>query len=103
MLHPVLEDAISSLLTTWRHYDDLTRRKADYARRSEARRRLDLERMKVYRLRRGLHPEPRELEEVAFGAHCPTLGVPTFLRSSDILDVDGSFLCPCGAVVQAAT
>ena len=100
MLHPVLEDAISSLLTTWRHYDDLTRRRAALTIQAEARRRLDADRMRVYRLRRGLHPEARELEEVAFSAHCPTLEVPIFLRTSDLLDTAGSFTCPCGAVVS---
>jgi len=99
MLHPVLEDAISSLLTTWRHYDDLTRRKVAHQARAEARRQLDADRTRVYKLRRGLNPEARELEEVAFSAHCPTLGVPTFLRTSGLLDDDGSFACPCGAVV----
>ena len=97
MLHPVLEDAIESLLTSWRHYDDVTRRNAEYRIRSAARRRLDDERTRVNRLRRGLHPEARELEEVAMGAHCPSLGVPVFLRHADLFD-DGSFACPCGAI-----
>jgi len=98
MLHPVLEDAIGSLLTTWRHYDDLTRRRESYAARMEARRQLDLQRMKVHRLRRGLHPEARELEEVSLTTHCPSLAAPVFIRQSDVLD-SHSYACPCGAVV----
>ena len=101
MLHPVLEDAIDSLLTTWRHYDDLTRRRAGHRLRAAARRSLDSERMRVYRLRRGLHPEARELEEVDFSCHCPSLGAPVFLRRADMLDEPGSFACPCGDVVEA--
>lgn len=103
MLHPVLEDAIDSLLTSWRHYDDLTRRRAEHRIRAAARRNLDSERMKVYRLRRGLHPEARELEEVVSSSHCPSLGAPVFLRGSDLLDESGSFACPCGAVVEGTS
>lgn len=98
MLHPVLEDAIGSLLTTWRLYDDLSTRRADYASRIATRRQLDLERMRVHRLRRGLHPEARELEEVSVTAQCPSLGAPVFIRQSDHLD-SGSYGCPCGAIV----
>jgi len=100
MLHPVLEDAIDTLLTTWRHYDDVTRRRAAHPIRAAARGRLDTERMRVYRLRRGLHPEARELEEVVFSSSCPSLGTPVFLRHTDMLDAAGSFACPCGAVVN---
>ena len=102
MLHPVLEEAISSLLTIWRRYDDLSRRTVGYATKARARAKLDQERMRVYRLRRGLHPEARELEEVVFSAHCPSLGVPTFLSTIDLLDETGSFACPCGAIVSGA-
>jgi hypothetical protein len=98
MLHPVLEDAIDSLLATWRRYDDVSRRGEGLAARSAARRRLDAHRMRVYRLRRGLHPESRELEEVSVSTHCPSLGVPVFLRTADAL-ADGSYVCPCGAVL----
>ena len=98
MLHPVLEDAIGSLLTSWRHYDDLSRRRADYARRMSARRELDRLRMQVHRLRRGLHPEVRELEEVSMTSHCPSLAAPVFIRQGDLLG-SGSYACPCGAVV----
>jgi hypothetical protein len=99
MLHPVLEDAIGSLLATWRHYDDLSRRPGSYATRMAARRQLDLHRMRVHRLRRGLHPEARELEEVSLTTHCPSLAAPVFIRRSDLLDAD-SYACPCGAVVS---
>lgn len=102
MLHPVLEDAIESLLTVWRHYDDLAKQRAEHPIRAAARRRLDAERMRVYRLRRGLHPEARELEEVVFSSSCPSLGAPVFLRSADLLDAAGSFACPCGAVVEGS-
>ena len=98
MLHPVLEEAIDSLLTTWRHYDDVSRRRENYAARVAARRRLDLERMRVYRLRRGLHPEAREMEEVSMTAQCPSLGTPVFIRQSDLVGPD-AYACPCGAVV----
>jgi hypothetical protein len=98
MLHPVLEDAIGSLLTTWRLYDDLSRGQGDYASRMAARRRLDTHRMRVHRLRRGLHPEARELEEVSLTTHCPSLAAPVFIRQSDLLDFD-SYACPCGAIV----
>jgi len=98
MLHPVLDDAIDSLLTIWRHYDDVTRRDADHATRARARQQLDLLRIRVHRLRRSLHPEPRELEDVSFSTHCPTLGAPVFLRRGDLLD-SGSSVCPCGAIV----
>ena len=101
MLHPVLDSAIDDLLAIWRHYDDLARRRADYATRSAARRRLDIQRMRVYRLRRGLHPEARELEEVAFSTQCPSLDAPVFLRTSDLLDTGSTFECPCGAVVAS--
>ena len=102
MLHPVLEDAIESLLITWRHYDDVSRGTSSYASRTRARRQLDIQRMRVHRLRRSLNPEPRELEEVAFSTHCPTLNAPAFLRHADLLDTDGSFVCVCGAVVTRA-
>jgi len=98
MLHPVLEDSIGSLLATWRHYDDLSRRQGDYAARMNARRQLDVHRMRVHRLRRGLHPEARELEEVSLTTHCPSLAAPVFIRQSDLLD-SVSYACPCGAIV----
>lgn len=101
MLHPVLEDAIDSLLATWRHYEEIARRRSDYAARNAARRQLDAHRTRVHRLRRGLHPEPRELESVSLSTHCPSLGVPVFLHTSDVSEEDGSFLCPCGAPVRA--
>ncbi|MGI9647522.1 MAG: hypothetical protein ACR2OI_03290 [Acidimicrobiia bacterium] len=100
MLHPALEDAIESLRTTWRHYDDLTRRRAEHRIRASARASLDTERLRVYRLRRGLHPEARELEEVVVSSQCPSLGAPVFIRRADMLDESGSFACPCGAVVE---
>jgi hypothetical protein len=99
MLHPVLEDAIGSLLTTWRHYDDLSRRQDSYASRMATRRQLDRHRMRVHRLRRGLHPESRELEDVSLTTHCPSLAAPVFIRQSDLLDTN-SYACPCGAVVD---
>ncbi len=98
MLHPVLEDAINTLLITWRHYDDVSRRRDNYPARAAARRRLDDHRIRVHRLRRGLHPEARELEEVSLSSHCPSLGVPVFIRHTDVLD-QGSYACPCGAIV----
>ncbi len=101
MLHPVLEDAIESLLTAWRHYDIVSRQGAGFATRSAARRSLDVHRIRVHRLRRGLHPEARELEEVAFGTHCPSLDAPVFIWAGDAVG-DGSFLCSCGAMVEVA-
>ncbi len=98
MLHPVLEDAIESLLASWRHYENASRRRSEYAALNAARRQLDAHRVKVHRLRRGLHPEPREMESVSLSTHCPSLGVPVFLQA-DVSDADGSFLCPCGALV----
>lgn len=100
MLHPVLEHAIDDLLTVWRHYDDVLRRRAPYETRAAARRRLDGERMRVYHLRRSLHPEPRELEEVALSTSCPSLDAPVFIRHSEVAP-DGSYTCPCGAPVVA--
>ena len=70
MLHPVLNDAIETLLTVWRRYDDVIKSRADHGRRAAARAQLDVERLRVHRLRRGLHPELRGLEEVAFGCPC---------------------------------
>jgi hypothetical protein len=102
MLHPVLEDAIESLLTTWRHYDDVSRRPEALRARARARRQLDTHRMRVRRLRIGLHPEARELEEVALTTQCPSLGAPVFIRHTDHLE-SGSFVCPCGAVVTGGS
>ena len=98
MLHPVLEEAIDSLLATWRHYDNVSRHNDLYATRVAARRQLDVDRMHVYRLRRGLHPEAREMEETSFTAQCPSLGTPVFIRQSDLLELH-SYACPCGAIV----
>lgn len=100
MLHPMLEDAIESLLITWRHYDDVSRGNSPHASLARARRQLDVNRMRVHRLRRSLNPEPREMEEVAISTHCPTLNAATFMRHADLLDEDGSFVCVCGAVVS---
>lgn len=98
MLHPVVDDAIDGLLTVWRHYDDVIRTRADHASRAAARVGLDVERLRVHRLRRGLHPEPREMEEVALSTTCPSLEAPVFIYHGD-LQPDGGFVCPCGAVV----
>ena len=100
MLHPVLEHAVDGLLTAWRHYDDVVRRKAAHRIRVAARTALDVERLAVHRLRRGLHPESRELEEVALSTTCPSLDAPVFVYHTD-LDPAGGFLCPCGAVVSS--
>jgi hypothetical protein len=99
MLHPVLEHAIGDLLTVWRHYDDVVRRQADHQTRAAARTQLDRKRVRVHRLRRGLNPEARELEEVALSTTCPSLDTPVFIHHSD-LRPDGGFVCPCGSVVS---
>ena len=101
MLHPVVDEAIDSLLVVWRHYDDVLRRRSDHTARAAARARLDTERMRVHRLRRGLHPEPRELEDVALSTACPSLAAPVFIHHGD-LTPDGGFVCPCGSEVAAA-
>ncbi|MBT8192309.1 MAG: hypothetical protein KJP22_02825 [Acidimicrobiia bacterium] len=98
MLHPVLEEAIDSLLVSWRHHDNIGRRTDDLATRAASRHQLDMHRSKVRRLRLGLHPEARELEEVALTTRCPSLDAAVFIRGNDFLE-PGSFLCPCGAVV----
>ena len=100
MLHPVLEHAIDNLLTVWRHYDDVIRRRADHAMRAAARHRLGIERVRVHRLRRGLHPEARELEEVVISTTCPSLSAPVFIHPSD-LQPGGGFTCPCGSMVAS--
>lgn len=97
MLHPVLEEAVDTLLTVWRHYDDVTRRRAEHRVRAAARHKLDIERSRVNRLRRGLHPETRELEEVAFSVRCPSLDAPVFIRESDRAGDD--YACPCGEFI----
>ena len=100
MLHPVLEDAIDSLLVSWRHHNTVARRPDDLASLAAARRQLDLHRARVHRLRLGLHPEARELEEVALTTRCPSFDATVFIRRSDYLE-PGSFACPCGAVVNS--
>ncbi|NNF11199.1 MAG: hypothetical protein HKN74_13035 [Acidimicrobiia bacterium] len=99
MLHPVLEDAIDSLLMSWRHHNNVARRREDLAARAAARQQLDMHRSRVRRLRLGLHPEARELEEVTLTTRCESLDAAVFIRRSDFLD-DASFACPCGAVVN---
>ena len=101
MLHPVLNHAIEHLLTVWRRYDDVNRSRADHVTRATARARLDVERLRVHRLRRGLHPEARELEEVALSTTCPSLEAAVFIYHSELLP-DGGFACPCGSVVEAS-
>ena len=98
MLHPVVEDAIDTLLTVWRHYDDTVRTRTDHATRAAARSSLDMERLRVHRLRRGLHPEARELEDVALSTTCPLLQSPVFIHHGDV-QPDGGFMCPCGSLV----
>ena len=99
MLHPMLEDAIETQLTVWRHYDDVVRTGAGYRSRARARTQLDAERLRVHRLRRGLNPEPREMEGVALSTTCPALGATVFIHYADVQD-DGGFLCPCGSAVE---
>jgi hypothetical protein len=100
MLHPVLEQAIDDLLSVWRHYDDVTRRRADHTTRVAARYALDTERVRVHKLRRGLNPEARELEQIALSTTCPSLDAPVFIHHSEIRP-EGGFDCPCGATVAS--
>lgn len=99
MLHPAVEDAIESLLIAWRHFDDLTRRPVPYPARVEARHGLDVLRSRTNRLRRGLHPEARELEEIALTAQCDSLESPVFIMHRDFLPDGSSYECVCGSLV----
>lgn len=99
MLHPVVEDAVESLLMAWRHFDDLSRRNTPHRVRMEARYQLDRLRSRTNRLRRGLHPEPRELDEVALTATCDSLTAPVFIMHRDFLPDGSTYECACGSLV----
>ena len=99
MLHPTLEDAVESLLMKWRHFEDLTRRGAPHHVRVAVRHDLDRLRSLTNRLRRGLHPEARELEEVALTANCDSLDAPVFIMHRDVLPGATTYECVCGSLV----
>ena len=101
MLHPAVEDAVESLLIAWRHFHDLSRRPVPHHVRAQARHGLDLLRSRTNRLRRGLHPEARELEEVALTANCDSLGAPVFIMHRDFLPDGVTYECVCGSLVAS--
>ena len=101
MLHPMLADAFDTLLMTWRLCDDLAKSDAPYRRRLEARFKLEDARTKLSRYRKALNPEQRELEEVAFTAHCPSLDSTVFVSYLEKARHDGStYACICGSQVE---
>jgi hypothetical protein len=102
MLHPVLAEAFETLLMTWRLCDDLAKFDAPYRKRLEARFKLEAARNKVSRYRRALNPEQRELEEVAFTTHCPSLGATVFVSHFEKAreGVGSTYACVCGSEVE---
>ena len=102
MLHPVLVEAFDTLLMTWRLCDDLAKSEAPYHKRLESRFKLDAARNRLGRYRRALNPEQRELEEVAFTTHCPSLDATVFVSHFEkaLQGAGSTYACVCGAEVE---
>jgi hypothetical protein len=102
MLHPVLAEAFETLLMTWRLCDDPAKFDAPYRKRLEARFKLEAARNRVSRFRRALNPEQRELEEVAFTTHCPSLDATVFVSYLEKArkGVESTYVCVCGSQVE---
>lgn len=102
MLHPVLAEAFETLLMTWRLCDDPAKFDAPYRKRLEARFKLEAARNRVSRFRRALNPEQRELEEVAFTTHCPSLDATVFVSYLEKArkGVGSTYVCVCGSQVE---
>ena len=102
MLHPVLAEAFETLLMTWRVCDDPAKFDAPYRKRLGARFKLEAARNRVSRFRRALNPEQRELEEVAFTTHCPSLDATVFVSYLEKAreGVGSTYACVCGSQVE---
>ncbi len=82
--------------------DDLAKFDAPYRKRLEARFKLEAARNRVSRFRRALNPEQRELEEVAFTTHCPSLDATVFVSYLEKArkGVGSTYACVCGSQVE---
>lgn len=95
MLHPRVQESFEQLLKTWRKYDEAKRARAPYELRLATRTELDRRRADHYRLRRALHPEEREMGEVAAASYCRNLAATVFVSYADAYNRQ-TFACPCG-------
>jgi hypothetical protein len=84
MLHQVFNDAFEALLAGWHRYMDVVASTDNILRLAESRRELDALRDRAYRIRRGLTPEDRELEEGHLAAYCPFLSTTVYIRKADV-------------------
>ena len=103
MLASVLEARFDDLLIAWRYHDDLRRGWPSTSQLAESRMRLDRLRGETYRLRRGLYPEPHEVEDALATAYCDSLDETVFLYAPDARGDDQRrrFACPCGQTITA--
>lgn len=105
MLHRALEESFETLLAAWHRYRDASEEGAGVRRLARERQLLDEQRNRIRRLRKGLHPEGREVEEVALASHCEVLDATVFVPYLDIRRLEGflSFECLCGEQILHGT
>ncbi len=103
MLSQALQARLDDLLAAWRYHDDLRKTRTSIARLASSRSRLDRVRNEIHRLRRGLHPEPGEVEDALASTYCESLGETVFLFAADVdWQVSAErFRCLCGQLVNA--